>query len=320
MKKHTLAVDIGSGVTKWAYKDDTETHVGRCLSVTGILREEDLKHFGVNNYKKVEFDGQIWLAGDAAEATLPPARRSDTLSSSWGGSDGWMALLYYAIGSAFTDGGNYSLMLTTGLPQAMYADSEKDLVERISGEHKFTFGGVEHIVDIRVMVIPQALAALLHHAKEDAGLLTGTTGDIDVGTYTTGFAVLRKGNMQTWRCGGQEVGVHSLINSLIKHLKSEYSMHVDPATAHDILLNRSVNYRGQEISLDNIIEELSFAEATPLINVITQAWQGGGDIQRVIINGGGAPLFYSALKRAVPHAELGEQPGDAVVRGLLAYA
>lgn len=246
---YPLAVDIGSGVTKLAwYSDPTKKKVEVADFPTAAAEfpggvADDI--YDPDAYGLVSYNGTLWAVGDETGSLFRPNQRVNSLSGSWAGSPGWTAILYAAIARAFPDGGAFEVLLSTGLPQAVYGAHRKAILDHLNCKHQFMVGKREYEVTMQANVMPQALAALLHEATGNAEVMNYQSAVVDIGTYTTGYAVLHNGRLQNWRSNGIEVGVSALTQALARWLDDEKGLKVDPAIMPEVMRSRSVMFRDE---------------------------------------------------------------------------
>lgn len=310
--QHRVAIDVGSGYTnvKTDGKDDLIFASRVCVAPPRWKQQ-----FGSTEARVCRVGNKEWLIGHAVRAM--GGTPENTLSHTWSQSDGWMVLLYSALAELEIEGDVY---LATGLPQAVYEDQRDILRDRLLGPHSFTINNREYHVHIRdAFIIPQATAALLYQMGMNQHM-TGDVGCIDVGTFTTGLAVidLDSGSLIVQRSNGMAIGVATLLSALETHLANRYALHLDGPRLLLALQHQQVKVRGETIDLSGSIYEIAMQEAKPMLEFIQEMWNGGADLD-VFLAGGGADYFARAIRSVVPHAQVIPDPQKAVARGLYNY-
>jgi plasmid segregation protein ParM len=323
MRTLDLAIDIGSGFTKWIGNGDKKAHSIRSIVTPGGGMEEMGSapslpvRFTTECPPTGETTGETLelLVGDAAYDYGTPERRVNTLSTGWAGSQAWFALLYFALaetlGRQDPDAGariEAGARIATGLPQAQYLSTRKMLEDRLRGKHVFEVAGRHYEVDIEPYILPQATAAIVHLAGMNASIMSDSVGLIDIGTYTTDIVVIEDGRIIRRRSGGCRSGVSNLIAEIVEYLRSRYGVDVDNAQIPRAMIRREIRLRGERIALDETISGLAQQASTGLLEGIAGVWPNAAADLRVIVVGGGAPFFINAIRTRIRHAELLGEP------------
>lgn len=307
-----IAVDVGSGFTQ--YK--TETDEGSFISIVSPLM--DARNIPKAAENVITIKDETFVVGETAYAYGDPDKRADTLSEEWAGTPAWMALLYSAIAKC-KPAPESTITLVTGLPQAVFIEKQEGLKKALKKTHEFTFAGTPYKIKIDPSIIPQASGALLYKGMTDPDLMNDLVGVLDVGTFTTGFSVLEKGNFIYHKCGGCPIGVSLLIKTFQKEISRKYNkMMIDDAIVPQVLMDGKIRINGgfTDVSMD--IDRLALKVAKPMLNTLNAKWHGGKELL-VYVAGGGAPYFINAIKTSIPHAEVMDNAFFAVVRGMYRY-
>lgn len=307
------AVDVGSGYVK-AISGGLAINSPRVAfpSVVGELPPHLRGQFGASDLPVIEYADRVWLTGQYALEHLRQHQVADTLGHQWAGSTPWMVLLLRALSEmGITEGEVY---LVTGVPQASYRDRWRGIAASLLGEHRAVVHGNKMRLTIlkgESMVMPQAAAGLYYWMAQDQQLreiseTDGLIGGIDVGTYTTGFAVLRGGRPVMDLCSGLDIGMSRVASTVGTRIHGRFGLALDLKESMRMVENRhKVFLQGQWIDLSSDVQTaVEQVVSGPLMNAVYGLW--GGDADRMIIGvyGGGAPDFYPFIQQVFPRAQL----------------
>lgn len=308
---HRIAIDVGSGYTNVKTNEQEILFVSRvCLAPQGWRN-----NFGSSQVRVCQVGNKEWILGEGVRAMGGLAENS--LSHEWALSEGWRVLFYSAIAEIGISG---DVIVCTGLPQATYRDQRDQVVNRLFGEHEFVINGITHKIRVvDVFVAPQATGALLYQVSLDPHM-TGDAGCVDVGTFTTGLAVINMETqaLQVSRSNGMALGVATLISALGSYLDNRFGVRLDGSRLMFALQQQKTKVRGEVIDLSQVIREIALREAKPMLEFIQDVWDGGADLD-VFLAGGGADYFAQSVRSVVPHAQVIPEPQRAVARGLYIY-
>lgn len=265
------------------------------------------------------------LVGEGAVTQSRFLRRRE--DRSWIQSDEYYNLALAAL-TELTKATVVELRIVTGLPVAFYGD--KDILRNLLlGEHKATREGrraqVFRVTDCRV--IPQPFGALLAEALDDKGnvsdkdLATGNVGVIDVGGKTTNLLSVD---------GLREIGRETASVSVgawdvVRAVRSWLADHCPDSDLRDhqvvdAIIAREVKYYGEPVDLGALVDTILGPMAEQVIAQATQLWNGGADLDAILVSGGGALLLGPAIKAHFPHARTVEEPVFANAVGYWKFA
>lgn len=318
-----IAVDVGSGMTK-IRGGASETPLYFPSVVGGFTESQrgflvDPMVFESKSSRLVR--AGRYLFGTQAEALTPPDQRANTLSADWSGSDAWGVLLLVSIAALHPKGFSGEVEIATGVPQAIYSTRRDDVLARMAGQHDFTVGDAAYSVQITPHVLPQAAAAVL--SSDDLGSTVGARGVIDVGTFTTGMAVVyRKSqqeaySVQYWRCGGIEVGVSKVSGMISDAITREFGGKPEEAAVHAAILSKKMFIRGQEVDISKMVDHAINTVSSQIVEAVSRLWPHGAmDLVSIDLVGGGAPLVVNPMKEAFPQSRMVKSPQWSIVDGL----
>ena len=306
-----ISADIGSGYTQVTDGMAMENFKSIVCPMPGW----DDRGFGSEDLETIGYNGMCYIVGKEAVSFGKKEERLDTLQNDWGGSTGWMVLLCAALGRIGVRDGD-TVTLVTGLPQGLYKKRRADLERLLKASLSFVYRGLSIEVKVRPLIVPQATGALYYQVNTDPFLLRDEVGVIDIGTYTTGLAVAYEGVLTDHKCGGVPVGVSQLSESVHSYLHQHFAgLKMDLAIMPNLLMERTMMYRGERIDIGNIIDNEARSVVKPMLDTISEKWSGGADM-RVYLAGGGAPFFEKCIIDRIPHAKMMEDPFNAVCVGM----
>lgn len=306
-----VAVDVGSGFVKWRGVDGRG---GKMVAAAAPEnRRDQLGTLGGGRHVIELANGDRWVVGD--DALAAGERGIDTLSDQYAGGSGWMALFYAALLEAGVQSGD-RVQCAVGLPQALYSESKSALAKAVNGLHRFQGGGRQMEVTIDARVLPQAAAVILGMPDSDDD---DSIGVIDVGTYTTGWAGIRDGRLQTPLCGGEKMGVSNIASDLGDLLVERYAISERMERLHKVLISKQITHMGSKITLGDEIASLTAPYAHKLVARLERAWPAANSMA-IVLAGGGAELFEGPLRERWPHLLVADNPQEAVVNGLWEFA
>lgn len=302
------AVDVGSGYVKAVSHLVTES----CrISFPSLVCEAPARIFSEfvgEPIKTIHYKGKVWLTGqDVLNYGTSP---ENTLTDSWAGTDAWMVLLLRALYELGIHHGQVNLV--TGIPQAVYRERAHEIRQMLSSEHKAVVHDVPVQVEImgaRHMVLPQAAAGLyywvahkpeLKEAMAHGGLIAG----VDVGTFTTGYAVLEGSAPVPALSGGAEIGMSLVAEKLSQKLYHAFGLYPDNHKAMQYLERRQkVFINGKLEDVSQLVSESVREVVEPFLGDLRSMWRGRSGSMAIGVYGGGGDDFYPAIQREFPHAE-----------------
>lgn len=309
------AIDVGSGYVK-AIANGLSVDSPRVSfpSVVGEFPESLRGQFGAGEIPVIEYDKKVWLTGHYALDQLKEYQVANTLGHEWAGSIPWTVLLLRALFDLGIRSGDVDLV--TGIPQSQYAERHRGVALNLMGEHRAVINGEKMVVNIvrnKAMIMPQAAAGVyywLSQSKELQSIVeaNGLIGGIDVGTYTTGFAVLEGGRPSLRLSGGVDIGMSRVASAVGTRLHHKYGVSLDMNESmriienrHKVLLKRSLVDLTDEVHL-----AVRDVVAGPLKSAIYSQWGNTADRMRIGVYGGGAQDFFPFIKQVFNDAELVE--------------
>lgn len=321
-----ISVDVGSGYTKFASTASDSPRYAFPSVVAEVLDKNRIGGLGAGNPSIIEFGGTSYIVGEDAQLLVSTGQRRSTLSDDYALSDQWLALFYSALAQAVPVD-EKSVQVCVALPQAVYqGGSVTDaLLDRLNNdETSFTYKGVHRKFAVSAIVAPQAGAVILDCASRGFGNDPDVeTGVIDIGTYTTGLAVMLNDRLYHERCSGISEGVAKIAATLSERLKRNYGMEFnmpyDLPALHALLQKGSVKHLGESKDIALEIADSSTEVARKIIDEVRRKWPRPNAME-IYIAGGGAPFLDAFIRAEYPHAVAVSDPFWSVLNGLSIYA
>lgn len=309
-----IAGDIGSGFLKLSSNNGMQSF----RSLVGETPKTDA--FGLDTARKVKFMEKSFLVDKPAYQYLPQGGYINTLSKNWAASDGWLAMVYFAIDQACNqEGFKGTVYFGTGLPQAMFTELKGKVEDKLADIHKFEVGDAQYDVEIVPSVIPQAYASLLSITNEEIDV-ESPIGVIDIGTFTTGYSSLDAGAYIDHESDGNEIGMHSLYEKLSEHLSKEYGARIVKQERLESIMESGVyRHKGKNYPIKEFMESAVNEIVSKILSDAEELWETLDD-REIVVAGGGSKWMFEAIKKQVTHAVSVNDPFFAVSMGLLAQA
>ena len=186
------------------------------------------------------------------------------------------------------------------LPIAFYDQDKATLKATLEGEHKFTRDGrrSQTFTIEKAVVIPQGFGALLSVCLDDKGniqdpdLASGAVGLIDLGGKTTNLLSIDRLSEVSRETESVNVGAWDAVRTVRRFLAENcpnrtYRDHEIVCT----LQSGRTRYMGQTVDLTEPIREALQPMAEQVLSQATQLWNGAGQLDGILIAGGGAHLL-----------------------------
>jgi len=320
-KAQVFAVDVGYGNTKCAFRMGSDLATMMFPSLAPLRLSEAVSSFahGVLSDRKVaaiEIDGTVYEVGPGVERSSAYGNAGRTLSEDFCTTPNYAALLYGAIHFA---GVNDVERLVLGLPVhsiGKYADFVRDAFSGtlIFGEHKVRVGSVK--------VIPQPLGSLVSFSEYGGDEFDRENEHIviDVGYFTTDWVVANGFTMNDARSGGVPGGasqVYKRIASLISEARGEIVTDIEKLDKC-LRMRKPFLFYNQEMDLEPYVEK-SQAVVRSTVKAIQEKVGATGTVRSIVLSGGGAALYESAVREAFPknRVQLMDAPCFANAKGFL---
>ncbi|MDE1141871.1 MAG: PRTRC system protein D [Paraburkholderia tropica] len=322
MKTPVFAIDVGYGFTKYAYRSTNgseKTAMFPSLAPPAACRAplaDSERMLTARNVVTISIDSVEYEVGPDIPITAAYGRTGRSLVDDYALSDNYAALLFGAIHFA---GVTHIDCLVLGLAVHNLERHAAELKERFVGEFNFGPGRVEIG---KVAIIPQPLGSLALAANGIAG---GFQRDdaylvVDVGYFTTDWLYANAFMIDSNRSGGISGGTSQIYQRIAGLISRDEGEEVDDIERIDKALRENMPFffYGKSINLAPYV-----ALVAPIIsNVVAEIQNCVGrltDVRSIILTGGGAALYATAIRRAFPRVrvEIINSPSIANARGFL---
>lgn len=313
------AVDIGYRNTKYTVGKEGDGEIG-CRMFTSVTSTAGSDHVDTGlttplDIRRIEVNGRFYDVGPDAHINM---RRRGLRNHSEDYTETDQYLAQYRGALSYMDVKKIDL-LVTGLP-VRYMESKKEgLADLLRGEHPIHGGGKVEVG--KVWVIEQPLGGFLDFAwsSKIADLTNGKTTNllIDPGYFTLDWLVATGLKIHATRSDSCALGMSSVLKAIADEISRHLGVPYEDHLALDKALQtgefrdsgRSYAIEPYKRAADGVIEEA--------INDLASSVGDLRMIDNVILVGGGAEMFYPAIKRRFKHRQV-YKASDAIfanVRG-----
>jgi plasmid segregation protein ParM len=253
-------------------------------------------------------------------------------AADWVGTEAYTALLWTAL-AAVTQTFSTGYTVVTGLP-INHLHRADELRGILAQRHQVQLNGgdVVKTIDVSaVRVIAQGIGALLSTVISDGGTVTdaeqvkrGRGAILDIGSKTTGLVSVEGIHEVAAETASVAVGTWDVESAVRRHLAESFPGWGEKVSAHELMtciLERRAYDRNEAIDLTGIVGDALDLAARRVLGQASALWNDGRHLRRIIVCGGGGPLFFGHIKARYPHAELiGGDPRFANVVGYFRLA
>lgn len=332
-----VTVEIGYGTTTVVANIDGDLFIRTFPSIPVPVNQLSAIGEGVLDKRavcEVPVNGRIYEVGEDV-AKVQSARSSRVLNTeSYITSDRYLALLKGALKMVPTSKVD---ALVLGLPVSVMHRKD-ELIELVTKTHDL--GNGRKVEVVRTLVFEQPLGALLSYIREggneryreiqDLSILT-----IDVGYLTVDFLVTKGLKPNRNRSDDCDLGVSRVLEAVSTTLKNEMIKvdrfqkikDVNIELIDDAIITSKLRIFGQEMDFPvNKREGTPEFDMLPTINAVTNSAVSkivdkvgdGQDLDLIIVAGGSAKIYMSAIKNAFPAHQiiLLQDSITAVAKGL----
>lgn len=226
--------------------------------------------------------------------------------------------------------GGRKIRLATGLPLSRFFKGEKPNDQLIAAKDEAIRIGVTpadgsataEIVEHRVF--PEGLGAWINYAVGDDGELREgldeeTVAIVDIGGRTTDTAVILPGRrIDHARSGSADIGVLNVIEAMSIALLKDKGVEIPAHSIETALVTRTIRMWGNNEDVGHLVDAAAEEVLTRIMREINRRLGTGVDIDKILLVGGGAHVFKTALTR-YPNITVAEMPEFANAFGFAKY-
>lgn len=203
---------------------------------------------------------------------------------------------------------NHIDLLVVGLPVSNYCNVglREGLKTKITGTHQLSEGRTVKIC--QVVVMPQPLGGFLEYAFMNETLDTMRRQSnliIDPGFFTVDWLSSRGLIINEERSNSVPRGMNAILNAMVEAMKKKYGWNTDPSIILKLLDEHFrdgtpfIVFQKEYVAMDFVDAGRSIINdaVTALVNSVGD----GADINNIVLVGGGAKLFLSAVQERFPN-------------------
>lgn len=221
--------------------------------------------------------------------------------------------------------------LVTGLPVSWYADDKDALEAALTGEHSLVVNGEAVQINIAtVTIMPQPMGTIFNSMisngifNDPRHLAKHRVAVLDIGMHTTDAALVDALEYIELSSSSIETAGGAFFKSLQRSIAERYHLSLSIVNTEAAYHNGYVILWGKEVKLpDAMLNDAIKDVADIIVAFVQDLWQGDDDpksFRIIFITGGNAPMFYVAIRAALPSAVLVKEPHLANVRGFYEFA
>lgn len=322
MKAAVLAVDVGYGNTKFAYREASgNVTTGMFPSLAQYSPEHSIAATGGSAFQtrditEVTVEGTQYEVGPGVSLTAAYGRTGRVLTDDYVRTNNYVALL---AGAIYRSGFKHIERLVLGLPVHTLEKFAMELKDRFTGELNFGQGTVK--VD-RVSVVPQPIGSLTYSTALRKGPKEPKADHlvIDVGYYTTDWVFVNGFTIDDRRSNGRPGGASQILQRIAANIGKEYGERVYDIERIDECLRHgsAFHFYNREIDLAPYLAEAQQLIRAVALDIKNHVGPVEG-VRAIILSGGGADLYESAVRTTFPltSIELLQNPCFANAIGFL---
>jgi plasmid segregation protein ParM len=327
----TIGLDIGYGVVKAI----TDNQIITFPSVMGHAREIKFQQEEITaKYPgdQITDDEGEWFVGELALSQLPPGEllrlRGRTANENTMGNAFRLRLAKVAIGKLLNGLWNRDVVhirISTGLPVDHMRDSS-GLKTALLGQYLIKTDTAEIVVNVdEVMVMPQPYGGIFANTLTETGEINShhtymRTGIVDVGTYTVDLALDDNGEFVDAESGSVESGVYTAQERIAAALERDYRQKMPYKIVEHVLRTGIFRASGEPVDYRTEVEEALATLRSATLNLMSEKWQRGTNVDVIYLSGGGAELVADVVCDAYSQTQLVRDAQLANARGYLYYA
>ncbi|CAG9233302.1 ALP_N domain-containing protein [Paraburkholderia sabiae] len=317
-----LAVDVGHGFVKYAYRDASgQIHTGSFRS-QALAHNESMLAASMrrvqtgSTVKTVTVDGRKFDVDVAENSPIRKSAGERNETNDFAGRPEYRALVHATFAHLnVTRVGS----LVKGLPMHLFSQYAEDHQKTFQGTLSF---GMRQVLVDRVQIVPQPVGSLLTlAAKRDATLEGATTCLIDVGHYSVDWLISQKFSIDYKRSGGRPGGASHVYRAMAEGLSAELGEPFEGIDQIELGLRTGTPVRafGHPVDIRQFLKHAN-EQTLETARSIRAKVQSAEDLT-LVLTGGGGHLYRDALSKVFPKNHLVEldQSRFTNVIGFLLY-
>ncbi len=293
------AIDVGYGNLKSAIPLSLNTHQNEIITPSIVeIAQDDIHAEGITAMRdtlRVMVDGTEYEVGEAA-SRIGRMGTVQVLHDDYISTPTYKALLYTGLlqmRSPVID------LLVTGLPVNQIKSRSAALKELAMGEHQITAS--DHITVKDVVVLPQPMGGLIHHAHKTStfqSLKSQTVLVIDPGCFTFDWLLMDRMNPNLARSGSSSASMGRTIELVAEMLENRIGR---KPTTHRIDAairtgKKSITMGSDDVEFTAELKQALAQTARVSMSALRNAVGDTQDINQIVMVGGAAELFMPAVK------------------------
>lgn len=276
---------------------------------TGLSTAEDDIIIGYNG-RRVVIGDTVYRKGMGAAQVIRHTSRIETEFYK----TLFASALYKAIGNVEAP---TTVEVVLSLPPVAYYEREKQK-ENLAGVYEIEvpdkngrFCTNVYEVPYNLMrVIPEGVGTVCSIVLDENGneikgtnLHTKVVGVVDVGTLTTDLIMLDNLKLVRRGCDSVLHALNDIYQKMVKYA-SRQSVVIEDYRCSDIANQGYFLAHGQRVNIEDQLDRWAADLAGVIDAAIRTTWNGGNDVEDIILRGGGARNVYPFLARVFPHVRL----------------
>ena len=273
-----------------------------------------------------------YLVGEGTERFSRPLERMN-LERLADGAD-TRALTYAALG-ALLGPGSHRISIMVGFPVQVLARREqalsvlRGLRKWLKGEHAFTLNDAQiHLEIINVQAMAQPAGTLFAWGLNNEGQwiraardLKTLTSILDIGFNTLDLFAVEGGQVVGQYTAGDTAGVRRATEILRQEVQRVYQVDISHHQADAFLHARRpvLAVAEGDMDLKPLVQQALEHAGRGIQTFVESRWGNGRQFSRILVTGGGAPLFRPWILELFPHAVVLPEPVTANALGLARY-
>lgn len=308
------AVDIGFGFTKYNKLQNNELVYDNFISLAPRSSKIESEAFSMMNERDtvvVSIDGSDYEIGPDSHL-LETVDSTRTLNDQYINTTQYKALFYGALHYMNED---VIDLLVVGLPVSNFKTQSQKLKEIMTGTHKINSKKTIEVKNVLVVMQPMGALkyCLIDPALKDLDIAHSNNLIIDPGFFTFDFVMASGSKIIENKSDSPPGGVNRVLHAIAESISNKIGKKYENHNAIDKgLRKRKLKIAGKEEDLLEHIKNTKSIIESPIIymkNIIGD----GGDVDNILLAGGGASIFEKTIKEFYPDRDIIKLPDSNVI-------